>query len=114
MRREEEGEARREVLQRNSGGEHTLDVGQSVGQREGNLLWSRGTGLPDVITRNRNRIPARHLPDTESHQVRSQPEAGLHRIDVRTSGHVLLEHVVLDRSGQGVPPHSLLVCDGEV
>src|SRR5437667_5922591 len=41
--------------------ERRLDVGDPIGQREGDLLYRRRAGFADVIATDADRIPARQL-----------------------------------------------------
>ena len=58
---EEEAEAGRELVDRQAGRHRRLDVGEPVGQGEGQLLGGRRSGLADVVARDRDRVPARQL-----------------------------------------------------
>ena len=77
------------------GAAHVLET---VGDREGQLLGRRRAGLANVIPTDGNRAPARHLTGAEVEYVRHEPNAGLHRIDVRPTRDELLQHVVLERA----------------
>ncbi len=58
---EEEAEPRRELVDRQARRQGGLDVGEPVGQREGQLLGGRRARLADVVARDRDGMPARHL-----------------------------------------------------
>ena len=57
VRREEEGQPRREAVDREPGRERARDVLDRVRERERELLHRRRTGLAHVVARDRNRIP---------------------------------------------------------
>jgi len=109
VRREEERQARRELLDAESRGERPLDVLEAVGEREADLLRGRGSGFPHVVSGDRDRIPLRDLPGREGHDVGDEPEAGLDRVDIRAAGDVFLEHVVLHGARERAPGNALLV-----
>ena len=75
-----------------------LDVGEPVGQREGELLGRRGSRLADVVARDRDRMPARQLGRAEAHHVGHQAHRGARWEDVLLLGLVLLQDVVLQRA----------------
>ena len=72
---EEEAEAGREVVDGEAGGHGGLDVGEAVGQGEGQLLGGRRAGLADVVAGDRHRVPPRHLGGGEPDDVGDQPHA---------------------------------------
>ena len=76
---EEEAEAPRELLHVEAPGPEHLDVGQTVCQGESELLQRIGPGLPDVVTRDRQGIPAGDLPHRELHHVGDEPHRRLER-----------------------------------
>ena len=61
VRVEEERQPRREVVDVKPGGERRLDVGDAVGQREGELLDRGRAGLADVVAGDRDRVPLRNV-----------------------------------------------------
>ena len=58
---EEERQSRSERVDREAGLHGQFDVREPVGKREGQLLDRRGAGLADVVSGDRDRVPARHL-----------------------------------------------------
>jgi hypothetical protein len=76
----EEREARREGVHRESAGQPVLDVGESVGEREGQLLHRGGARLADVIAGNRDRIPAGRVLRGPLEHVHDDLERGFGRI----------------------------------
>ena len=103
VRVEEEGEARREVVDREPARERRLDVGDRVREREGDLLDRRRAGLADVVAGDRDRVPARDLAAAELEDVGRELQRGARREDVGSARDVLLQEVVLDRAGELVP-----------
>ena len=105
--REEEAESRREVVDREAAGECRLDVGDRIGEREGELLGGGGPRLAHVVSADRDRVPFREVPGTELEDVRDQPHRRRRWIDPGPAGHVFLEDVVLDRAGHLGAGHAL-------
>ncbi|CAG6395575.1 hypothetical protein SCOCK_330086 [Actinacidiphila cocklensis] len=64
-----------------------------------------------MVAGDRNGVPLRDLGPAVREDVRDQPQRRLRREDVRAPRDVLLQHVVLDRAGQPVGGHSLLLAD---
>ena len=58
---EEEGEPGAEFLEGEPCRQGPLDVFQAVGEGESQLLWGRGSGLPHVVSRDGDGIPAWNL-----------------------------------------------------
>jgi hypothetical protein len=88
-----------------------FDVGDRVGEGEGDLLHGRAALLADVVPGDRDRVPFRHVLAAVLEDVGGQPHRRLRRIDVVAAGHVLLQHVVLDGSAQLLRGHPLLLAD---
>ena len=95
-------------------GQGRLDVGEPVGQREGELLGGARSGLADVVAGDRHRMPARQLRRAEAHDVGHQAHRGPRREDVLLLGLVLLQDVVLEGARQRAPLDAGLVGDGDV
>ena len=91
-----------------------LDVGDAVGEGEGQLLGRGRAGLAHVVAADRDRVPARQLARAELEDVRHQAHRGCRGIDVRAARDVLLEDVVLDRAAQLGARDATLVGDGDV
>jgi hypothetical protein len=108
---EEESEAGREVVDLESPRQGRLDVGDRVGEREGDLLHRRAPLLADVVAGDRDRVPLRDALAAVLEDVGGQPHRRLGRIDVVAAGDVLLEHVVLDRPPELVRGDVLLLAD---
>ncbi len=111
---EEEGEPRRERIDVEPALECPFHVRETVGERERELLGRRRPGLPDVVPRDRDRVPERHLRRAELHHVGDQPHRWSGREDVLLLRDVLLEDVRLDRSAEAVARHALLLAHDEV
>ncbi len=58
---EEEGQLRGELVHRQPGPQGGLDVGDAVGQGEGDFLDRGGAGLADVVAGDRDRVPVRDV-----------------------------------------------------
>jgi len=62
---EEEGQARRKLVHVEAALDTSLHVGETVGERERQLLRRGAAGLANVISADRDRIPARHVARAE-------------------------------------------------
>ena len=111
---EEEGEPRRELVHSQAALQRRLDVGEAVGQGEGQLLRRGRAGLADVVARDRDRMEERHLPGAELDHVADEPHRGLGREDPLLLRDVLLEDVRLRRTAQSRPRNTLLLGDADV
>ena len=87
-------------IDRNAARREHFGISETVRKRVGRLLHRRRAGFADVITADRDRIPARHLARGEFHHVGEETER---RFD-RENGFVLrldfLEDVGLNRAAQ--------------
>ena len=72
VRVEEEGEPRRELVDRQPGLDAVLHVLDAVAQREGELLQRGRAGLADVVPGDRDRVPLRHVLRAEGELVRDR------------------------------------------
>ncbi len=90
---------------------HVLD---RVGEGERQLLHRRRSGLADVVARDRDRIPVRHLGRAEAEDLGDEAQRRRGRIDVRPAGDVFLEHVVLDRPADLIRADPALLGDHDV
>ena len=106
---EEKAQPRREGLDVEAAGDRAAHVLQGVAQREGELLHRRRASLANVVARDRDRIPQRRLGGAEPEGFRDQRERGLRRKDVRATGDILLEDVVLDRAAEPGPRNAALL-----
>ena len=112
--RPEEGQPRRELVDRHAGGEAGADVLDAVGQRVRELEVGRRSGLLDVVAGDRDRVEARHLRGGVAEDVGDDPHARRRRVDVGVADHELLEDVVLDRPRELLRLHPLLLGRGDV
>ena len=114
MRVEEEAQPRGELVHGEPARDRGVDVGEAVGEREGELLDGVRAGLADVVAGDRDRVPARHVARAELDHVRDEPHRRLGREDPFLLGDVLLEDVRLDRPAQLGPLDALLLGDADV
>ena len=106
---EEEGQARGEVVDGQAGVERRLHVGDAAAQREGDLLDGGAALLPEVVARDRARVPLRHVLVAVGEEVGGQAHRRHRRVDVVAARDVLLEHVVLRRPAQLLARDALLL-----
>ena len=104
---EEERQPRGEVVDVEAAVDRLLDVGQAVLEREGQLLRRRRAGLADVVARDRDRMPARHVARGPLDHVAEQAHGRVDREAPLLLGDVLLEDVGLDRPARGGRPARL-------
>ena len=100
---EEEAQPRGELVDRHARRHGRLDVGEPVGQGEGQLLGRRRACFTDVVARDRDRVPPWHLRRAEPHDVGHQAHRGPRREHVLLLRLVLLQDVVLQRARQPGP-----------
>ena len=105
----EERQARREGVDVEPGRQRGLDVGDAVGQGEGDLLHRRRARLADVVAGDRDAVPVGQVLGAVGEGVGDEPHRGPRRVDVGPPGHVLLQDVVLDGAAQRVGRHALLL-----
>ena len=94
----EEGQARRELVDGEPGGEAGADVLDAVGERVGELQVLRRPGLLHVVAGDGDRVELRHVGRGVGEDVADDPHRALGRVDVGVPDHELLEDVVLDRA----------------
>ena len=107
----EEGQARGEFVERQSGRKRRLDVGNAIRQGEGDFLHRRRSRFTNVITGNRNGVPIRHFFAAIREGIHNESHGRPWRIDVGAASDVLLQNVVLDGAAQLVAADSLLFRD---
>src|SRR5579863_937910 len=61
MHIKEEREARREFIDLQATLQGRIDIGQAIGNREGEFLYRCCTRLADVVSTNTNRVPPGHI-----------------------------------------------------
>ena len=106
---EEEGQARRELVDGQPGVEGGLHVGDPVGQRERHLLHGRAALLAEVIAADRDRVPAGDPLAAVGEQVGGQAQRAVRRVDEVAARDVLLEDVVLGGAAQLLGRDALLL-----
>ncbi len=111
VRVEEEGEACCELVGRQPRRHGRIAVRDPVRERERELLDRGRAGLADVVSRDRDRVPAREPLGAVGEQIGGQPHRGPRREDVVPAGDVLLQDVVLDGAAQGGRIDSLRLGD---
>ena len=91
-----------------------LAVSDTIGDREGDFLGSRGACLADVVTGDGDRVPLRHVLRAILEDVRDEAHGRTRREDVRAACCILLEDIILDRAAQLVSRNALLFRDSDV
>ena len=108
---EEEGEALAEVVRGQAGGDRRLAVGDSVRERERELLRGARSGLADVVPGDRDRVEAGDPLGAVGEEICREPHRRPRREDVVAARDVLLQHVVLHGAAQRGPRDALLLGD---
>src|SRR5204863_148890 len=114
VRGKEERQPRRKGIDGKTGADRASDVFNGIAERERQLLDRGRAGFADVVSRDRDRIPIRHLVGTESKNLCYQRQARLGRINVGSAGDVLLEDVVLDGTTEFVARDPLFLSGHDV
>ncbi len=94
--REEERQARRDVIDLQAGIQRRLHVRDAVGQGERDLLRGGRARLTHVVAADRDRVPPRDPLGAVREQVGDQAHRWTRRVDVGAARRVLLQEVVLD------------------
>jgi len=111
---EEERQPRRERVHVQALVDGRLDVGDPVGQGEGDFLHCGGAGFADVVPADGYGVPLRHVPGAELEDIGDEAQRRPRRVDVGAAGDVLLEDVVLHGAGQLVGADALPLAHGDV
>ena len=114
MTAEEEGEPRSEGVHIHSGLNGCLNVGDAVGQGEGDLLDGGATSFPHMVATDADGIPMGEVIFAEGEDIRYDPHGFLGREDIGSPGHVFLEDLVLRRTPEGLGFHTLLFGHGDI
>ncbi len=114
MNVEKEAQARSELVHVEVGVDRRLNVGQPVGEGEGDLLHCVGAGLADVVAADGDGVPAGDFFGAEAKHICDQSHGRPRGVHVRPSRDVLLEDVVLNGPSELSSAHSLGICDGDV
>ena len=96
----EEAQAGSEGVDGQPGGQRRFDVGDPVGDGEGDLLHCRRSRLADVVAGDGDGVPRRQVLGAVGEGVGDQAHRRPGRVDVGTPGDVLLQDVVLDGAAQ--------------
>ena len=99
---EEEGQARREVVDIEPGGDAGADIFHAVGERVAEFEIGGGAGLLHVVAGDRDRVEFRHMFAGVGENVRDDAHGGRWRIDIGVAHHEFFEDIVLDRAGEFV------------
>ncbi len=109
MRIEKERQTRRELINHKTSIQSGLHIRDPRTQRERNLLHRRAALLPEVIPRDRDRVPQRNVLPAIREQIRRQPHRTNRRKNEIPARDVLLEDVVLHRAPKLRRRHTLLL-----
>ena len=111
---EEERQPAGELVDIQAGRQRRAHVFLAVGERQREFQRLRRTRLLHVVAGNRDRVELRHVLRRVPDDVADDPHRWRRRIDVRVADHELLEDVVLDRAGELLLPHALLLGGDDV
>ena len=111
---EEEGQARRELVDVETAFDGRACVLDPVGQREAELLHRGRAGFLHVVAGDRDRVELRHAARRVLDDVGDDPQARRRRVDVGVADHELFEDVVLERAGELFLGHALLLGGDDV
>ena len=114
VRVEEKRKPRREFIHGQSRGDRGIDVGDRVGQREGDFLRRRRARFPNVIPGNGDHVPGGELGAAPREEVGDDAHRRARRIDVRAARDEFLQDIVLNRSGNFPQVRALLLSDSGV
>jgi hypothetical protein len=112
--RPEKGDSRSEAVDIEAGADATPHVLDTVSQGVGELEVERRSGLLHVVARDRDRVEAGHAIRGVVDDVGDDPHRRLGRVDIGVADHELFEDVVLDRPGELVRLHPLLLGGDDV
>ena len=95
MHVEEEGQARRKLIDLQSTFKGRFHIGQPIGKREGQFLHSSSTSLANMIATDTDGIPLRHIARTELDCIHHQPHRWLRREKKLFLCAILLQYIIL-------------------
>ncbi len=104
---EEEGELLAKAVHVQPGVDGCLDIGDAVGEGEGDLLDSGRASLADVVARDADGVPVGDGFLAVAEDVGDQAHGGLRREDIGAAGDIFLEDVVLEGAAQAAGLHPL-------
>ena len=110
----EEGKLRSEIVNGESGVESGLDVGNAIGEGEGDFLDGRGAGFANVVARDGNGIPFGKFAAAPGENIGDDAHCRADGIDVGAASDVFLEDVVLNGARKFGEIGALFFCDGDV
>ncbi len=111
---EEEGQARREMVDVEPLGLRRPHIFHAVGEGEGELLDRGRAGLVHVIAADRDRVELRHFARAILDDVGDDPHRRRGRVDIGVADRELLQDVVLDGAGERRLLHPLLLGGDDV
>ena len=111
---EEEGELRSEFVDAEAGIERGLDVGDAVGEREGDFLDGGRAGFANVVAGDGDGVPLGEIVAAPGENIGDDAHGGAHRINVCAARDVFLEDVVLHGAGKFREAGALFFGDGDV
>ena len=114
MRIEKEREARRKSIDIETTRDRCFDVREAVSEGERELLRGGRTGFTNVIARDRDRVPLRHLGRAELDHVDDDAHVRSRRKDPLFLRDVLFENIRLNRSAEQLARDALLLGGGDV
>ena len=77
-----------------------IDIGQTVGQRKGQLLHSSRARLADMVAADADGVPARHVARAELDGIRHQAHRWFWREEKLFLRDILFENIILQRAAQ--------------
>ena len=114
VRVEEEGQARCELIHRQTGFNGSACVGATVTESEGQLLRGARACFTDVIAADRDGVPLRNFLRAPRHQVGGQTHRRPRGETIVPARGVLLQDVVLHRAAQLAQGHAATLGNGAV
>src|SRR5690349_21254425 len=97
---EEEGEARRKLIDRESTLEGSFDIVQPICQRKGEFLHSSSSGLANVIAADADGVPARHKACAKFDSIGYQTHRRFRWEEKLFLRDILFQNIVLQRTTQ--------------
>ncbi len=111
---EEERKLAGELVDVQACSQRRFDIGNAVRQCKRHFLHGGRARFPDVIARDRDRIPVRYILGAEREDVCDQAHRWRGREDIRAAGDIFLEDIVLDRAAQLLHVDALASGHGDV
>src|SRR5260370_39752142 len=96
VRVEEERDARRELINVESAVHRGLYISDCVRQSERHFLRGSRTCFPNVIARDRDRVPSWNFTGAVTENVGYDPQTRARRVNISPANDVLLQNVVLN------------------